>query len=108
MPIPLLPVITAGAPLLIRFLSVAFIVGLISRILLALGLTYFAFTGVDAAVDILQDLVNQNLSGTSANIKALLDMSGLTTVLTWLMTAQAFKLLVQTSKFALFRTKMFK
>lgn len=108
MPAPLvaLPLI-AGGGLLAKFLSVAFLVGLFARFLAALGLGYFAFTGIDTALDDLQDAINGNLTGMPFDVKQLLDMAGITTILFWILNAHAFKVFISLSKFALFRTKIF-
>ena len=107
MPLPLVPIIAAGAPLLIRWLSVAFIAGLVARIIAAMGLSYFAFTGIDNGLDALQIAVNDSLTGMPFDVKQLLDMAGITTTIFWIIHAHAFGVLVRVSKFALYRRKSF-
>ena len=107
MPLPLLPVVAAGSSLLIRFLSVAFIVGLVARIMAALGFAYFSFKGIDVAVDALQAGINNSLGGMSYDAKQLLDISGVTTIITWIINAFGFRLFIKTSKAVMFRKKSF-
>ncbi len=104
MALPLLPLITGGG-LLAKFFSVAFIVGMIAKVLATLGLSYYAFVGIDASIDALQVQIDGTLTGMPFEVKNLLDMSGITTILTWLLNAHAFSVLVRLAKVSLMRTK---
>lgn len=103
---PVLPIL-AGGGLLMKFISVAFIVGLIARVIAALGLGFFAFTGLDQGLDSIQAAINTNLTGMPFEVKQLLDMAGITTILFWILNAHAFKVFVSVAKFSLFRRKSF-
>ena len=105
MPLPLLPSIAVGGSLLTKWLSIAFIVGLISKIFIALGLGYFAFTGIDMGIDAIHLKLNSSLSGMPFDAKQLIDMAGITTILTWLINAYAFRVLVRGAKVALMQSK---
>ena len=52
------------------------------------------FSGLDQGLDLLQASVNAALGGLTIDVKNLLDMSGITTGITWIINAHAFRLFV--------------
>lgn len=99
-----LPLIAAGGSLLTTILSYTFIASLIARVLAALGLGVFAFVGLDQGLDALHGQINAHLGGAPADIKAILDMAGITTILFWIIQAHALRAVLRVGSIALFRT----
>ena len=92
-----LPVIAAGG-WIASLISVSFIVSIIVKVVAAFGFTVFAFIGLDIGLDALESQLNSHMSGIPLGAKQLLDMAGITTIVSWIIGAYAFRLYITAGK----------
>lgn len=80
-----------GSSIVTRFLGITFLVGIIARVIAGLGFTVVSFVGLDLGLDALDNQLTSYLSWFPIEVKALIDLAGITTVVKWIVGAYAFK-----------------
>ena len=83
---------------LLMFTSGALIASLVFKVLTYLGLGLFLLVGLDTGLDQLTVLMEQNFNALPLNVIALLKMSGIYTIMHWIISAYAFRLLISAGK----------
>ena len=86
-------------PVWLLFISSgAILASLVFKVIALIGIAFFTLVGVSVGLDAIQAEMNQNLNGIPINALSLLRMSGITTVIHWILAAYAFRVLVSGAK----------
>ena len=101
MPLAALLLIMNGVYWIYRASKLILILAIIARVVGGLGLAVTSMVGVDYALSSLQTLAEGNINGLPVDVKAILDISGITTILKWVLDTYVFTMLLKASKVAL-------
>lgn len=83
---------------LLALTSVTFITGVIVKVLAAMGLGFFALTGVDYYLSQLTIQIEGYTGSLPVNAVALVKMSGIYTIIHWIISAYAFRVTLQAGR----------
>jgi uncharacterized membrane protein YeiH len=95
------PLIAGAGALLGKAITVTAVAGFLAKFLAAIGLAVFSVVGVDAAFDLIHNTLTSYLGGVAADVVAFIDISGITTVISWTMGAYAARISIQAAKASL-------